>query len=107
MQCIHQLDANDGQYLYVHFNSGVRHINNISDPPGYSYPVWHNLKGISNILSLGMVHKNHLVPNNSQDGNEFVIQIPQRPKFNITKSGLFYHDMRHLLNNKDMHIMVN
>ena len=25
----------------------------------------------------------------------------------MTKAGLFYHDMRHLLNNKDMHIMVN
>ena len=44
---------------------------------------------------------------NSRDGNEFVIHRPQRPTFKMTKAGLFYHDMRHLLNNKDAHILVN
>ena len=100
-------DAPNVQYLCVHCNSGVTHTNNIGDLPGYSDPVWYNPKGIANILSLGLVQKNHPVTYNSQDGNEFVIHIPQRPTFKITKAGLFYHDMRHLLNNKDAHIMVN
>ena len=44
---------------------------------------------------------------NSRDGNEFFIHSPQRPIFKMTKAGLFYHDIRHLLNNKDLHILVN
>ena len=69
--------------------------------------MWYNPKGISNILSLGLVHENHPVTYNSRDGNEFVIHIPQRPTLNMTKAGLFYRDMRHLLKNKDAHILVN
>ena len=44
---------------------------------------------------------------NIRDGNEFVIHSPQRPTFKMTKSGIFFHDMRHLLNNKGAHILVN
>ena len=44
---------------------------------------------------------------NSRDGNEFVIHSPQRPKFKMIKADLFYHDMRHLLKNKDANILVN
>ena len=83
------------------------HTNKIGDLPGYSDPVCYNPKGIDDILSIGLVQKNHLVTYNSQDGNEFVIHSPQRPKFNMTKAGLFYHDIRRLLKNKDSHIMVN
>ena len=33
--------------------------------------------------------------------------FPYRPTFKMTKAGLFNHDMRHLLKNKDAHILVN
>ena len=85
----------------------MTHTNKIGDIPGYSDSVWYNPKGIANILSLGLVQKNHPVTYNSRYGNEFVIHSPQRPKFKITKAGIFYHDMRHLLKNKDTHILVN
>ena len=62
-------DAPNEQYLRVHCNAGVTHTNNIGYIPGYSYPVWYNLNGISNILSLGLVHKNHPVTYNSRYGN--------------------------------------
>ena len=100
-------DDSDGKYLRVRCNSGVTRTNKIGDLPGYSDPLWYNTKEIANILSLGLVHKNHLVTYNSQDDNEFFIHIPQRPTFKMTKAGMFYNDMRHLLNNKDAHIMVN
>ena len=114
MQLIHQQkylsnirDAPGVQYLLVRCNAGVTHTNKIGDLPGYSDPVWYNPKGIANILSLGLVQKNHPVTNNSRDGNEFVIHIPQRPTFKMNKAGLFYHDMSNLLKNKYAHIMVN
>ena len=44
---------------------------------------------------------------NSQGVNEFVIHVSQRPTFKMTKVGLFYHDMRHLLKNKDAQSIVN
>ena len=44
---------------------------------------------------------------NSRCGNEFVIKSPHRSTFKMTKSGLFYHEMRHLLKKKDAHIIVN
>ena len=100
-------DAPDGQYLHVHCNAGVTHAKNIGDLLGYSNPVWYNPKRISNILYLGLVQKNHLMTYNSQDVNEFVIHIPHWPTFKMDKAGLFYHDIRHVLNNKYTHIMVN
>ena len=100
-------DAPYGQYLHVHCNSGVTHTNKIGDLPGYSYPVWYNPNVIANILSLALVQNNHLVTYNILYVNGFVIHSPHRPTFKMTKSGLFYHDMRHLLKNKDAHIMVN
>ena len=100
-------DAPDGQYLRVHCNSGVTHTNKIGDIPGYSDPVWYKPKGIANILYLGLVQKNHTVTYNSRYGNEFVIHSPHRPTFNMTKAGIFYHDMRYILKNKDAHILVN
>ena len=93
--------------ISVHCNAGVTHTNKIGDLPGYSDPVWYNPKGIANILSLGLVQKNHPVTYNSQYGNVFFIHSPQRPIFKMTKAGMCYHDMRHLLKNKDAHIMVN
>ena len=62
-------DNPSGQYLRFHCNAGVTHTNKIGDIPGYSNPVWYNPKGIANILSLGLVQKNHPVNYNSQDGN--------------------------------------
>ena len=100
-------DAPDGQYLRVHCNARVTHTNKIGDLRGYSDPVWYNPKGIAKILSLGLVRKNHPVTYNSRDGNEFVIHSPQWPTFKMTKAGLFYHDIRHLLKNKYAHILVN
>ena len=100
-------DAHDGQYLRVNFNAGVTYANKIGDPPGYSDPVWYKPKGVVNILFLGLVQKNHPVTYNSRYGNEFFIQSPQRPTFKMTKAGLFYHDMGHLLKNKYVHILVN
>ena len=95
MQRIHQQkylsnirDAPDGQYLRVRCNAGVTHTNKICDLPGYYDPVWYNPKGIANILSLGLVQKNHPVIYNSHDGNEFFIHSPQRPTFKMTKAGL-------------------
>ena len=95
------------QYLRVHCNAGMTHTNKFGDLPIYSNPIWYNPKVISNILSLGLVHNNHMVTYNRQDRNEFVVHVPQQPTLNITKAGLFYHDMRHLLKNKDAQIMVN
>ena len=100
-------DAPDGQYLRVHCNAGVTYTNKIGDLSGYSYFVWYNPKGIANILYLCMVNKNHPVTYNSRDVNEFIIHIPQQPTFNMTKAGLFNHDIRHLVKNKYAHIMVN
>ena len=62
-------DAPGGQYLRVHFNSGVTHTKTIGDLPRYSDPVWYNPKVIAIILSLGLVQKNHPVTYNIQDGN--------------------------------------
>ena len=58
-------------------------------------------------MSLGLVQKHHLATYNSQDGNEFVVHIPHRPTFNTTKAGIFYHNMRNLLKNKNAQIMEN
>ena len=38
---------------------------------------------------------------------KIVIHIPQWTAFKMTKDSMFYHDMRHLLKNKDTHAMVN
>ena len=100
-------DDSDGKYLRFHCNVGVTPTKTIGDLPGYYDPVWYNTKVIANILSLGLVQKNHPVTYNSQYGNEFVIHSPQRPTFKMTKAGIFYHDMRHILKNKDTHIMVS
>ena len=100
-------DAPDGQYLRVHCNAGVTHTNQIGDLPGCSDPEWYDPKGIANILSLFLVQKNNPVTYKIRYGNEFVIHIPQHPTFKMTKAGLFYHDMVHLLKNKYAHIMVN
>ena len=101
-------DAPDQQYLHVQCNSGVTYTNTIGDLPGYSNTVWYNPNGTANTRSLGLVHKNHLVRYNSQYGNKFVINISQRPTFKMNKSGIFYHNMRHLLKKKNnAHIMVN
>ena len=100
-------DATDGQYIRVHCNAGVTHTNKIGDLPGYSDPVWYNPKGIAIILSLGLFQKNHPVTYNIRYGHYFFIHSPHRPTFKITKAGMFYHDMRNLLKNKDAHIMVN
>ena len=100
-------DYPDGKYLCVHCNAGVTHTNKIGYLPGYYDPVWFNPKGIANILSLGLVHKNHPVTYNSRYGNLFIIHSPQQPIFKMNKTGLFYHDIRHLLKNKDAHILVN
>ena len=101
-------DDPDGQCLRVHFNAGLTYINNIGEIPGYSNHVWYDPKGIANILSLGLVKKHYLVTYNSQYGNEFFIHITQLATFKMTKAGLFYHDMRHLINKKmNLHIMVN
>ena len=85
----------------------MTHTNNIGGLPEYSDHVWYKPKRRATILSLGLVQKNHPVTYNSREGNEFVIHSPQRPTFKMTKAGLFYHDMRHLLKNKDAHIIVN
>ena len=100
-------DSCDGQYLRVHCNTGVTHTNKIGYLPVYYDPLWYNPKEIANILSLGLVQKNHPVTYNSRYGNEFVVHIPQRTTFKMTISGMFCHDMRHLLKNKDTHIIVN
>ena len=64
-------DAPGVQYIRVHCNAGVTYTNQICYRPRYSYPVWYNPKGISNILSFGLFQKNNPVTYNSQDGNEF------------------------------------
>ena len=63
------IDDPNGKYLRVYCNAGVKHTNKIGDLPGYSDPVWYNPKGISNILSLVLFHKNHPVAYNRLDGN--------------------------------------
>ena len=66
------------------------------------------MMGITNILSLGLVQKHHLVTYNSRNGNEFVVYIPQQMTLKMTKDGLLYHDTRHLIKNKNnAHTMVN
>ena len=59
------------------------------------------------VSSLVLVQKNHPMTYNSQDENYFVIHRPQWPTFKMNNDGLFHHDMRHLLNNKNAHILVN
>ena len=99
-------DDHDEQYLGVHCNAGENYTKHIGDLSGYYNPVWYNPKGIYNIISLRLVQKHHLVTYNSQYGNEFVVHIPQRPIFKMTKAGLFYHNIRHLIQ-KNAHIIVN
>ena len=79
-------DDTDVKHLCFHWNSGVTYTNNIGELPGYSNPVWYNLKGIANILSLWLLQKNHIVTYKSQYGNEFFVHIPHQPTLNITKN---------------------
>ena len=66
------------------------------------------LKGTANILSLVLVQKHHLVTYNSRYGNESVVHIPQQPKINMNKDGIFYDGTGHLIkSNNNEHIMVN
>ena len=59
-------------------------------------------------MSLVLVHKHHIVTYNIQYGKEFAVHIPQLTIFKMTNSGLFCHDMRQLLKNKNnAHTMVN
>ena len=100
-------DAPIGKYLRVHCNAYVTHITNSGDHHRYSNPVWYNHKGTEYIVSLRLSQKIHPVTYNIRYGNQIGIHIPQRPTLNMTKAGLFYHDMRHLLKNREFHIMVN
>ena len=79
----------------------------ILDVVGHRVIFLNQVKGIANILSLSLAQKNNPVTYNTRYGYKFLIYIPQRPPFNMTKAGLFYRDMRHLLNNKDAHIIVS
>ena len=97
----------DRQYLRVHCNTGVTYTKKIGDLPEYSNPIWYNPEGIVDILSLVLVQKHHIMTYNSQDGNEFVDNSPHRPTLKITKAGILYHSIRHLIKNKNAHIMVN
>ena len=102
------IDDPAGKYLCVHFNSVVTYTKKIGDLPGYSNHIWYNPKGVSNMLSLGLVQKHHLVIHDSKDRKEFVVHSPQQPTFNMAKYILFYHNIRQLLKNKNnAHIMVN
>ena len=62
------INAPDGQYIYVHFNSRVTYTNKIGDLHGYSNPFWYKPKGIANYLSLGLLKKHYLVIYHSQYG---------------------------------------
>ena len=62
---------------------------------------------ILSLLYLGLILRNNLVTYNRQDENYFVVYSPQWPTLNMTKAGLLYHDINHLLKNKDAQIMVN
>ena len=65
------------------------------------------IKGISNILSLGLVQKHHLVTYKNQYGNEFVVHRPQGLTFKNIKAGIFYYNIIYLLKNKkNAHIML-
>ena len=102
------VDDSYGECFMCHYNAGITFTKNIGDLPRYSNTIWYNLKGRPKILSLRLVQKHHLVTYNSQYWNEFVVHIPQCPTFNMTKAGLFYHNMRHLIKyNKIMHIMIH
>ena len=68
----------------------------------------YNPKVIAKTLSLGFVHKQHLVTYNRQNGNWCFVHSPQQPTFKMTKYGLFYHDIMYLLKKKkNAHSMVN
>ena len=69
-------DAPGGKYTHVHCNSVVTHTKNIINIPRYSNPAWYSPKGVSNILSHGLVQKHHLGTYNIQYGNEFFVRIP-------------------------------
>ena len=101
------INAPGGKYLCVLCNVGVTYTNKIGNLPGYPNPVYYNLKGVSNILSLLLVQKHHLVTYNIKYGNWFVVHIQQHPKCTMTNSGLFYHITGCILKNKSAHIMVN
>ena len=101
------INAPEGQYLCVCCKAGLTHTNKTGYVPRYSNLVCYNPKVRSKILSPGLVKKHLLVTYNSVDWNEFFVHNPQRPKFKMTKVSLFYHDMRHLLKNNNVHIMVN
>ena len=69
-------DAQDGQYIHFHFNSGVTHTNKIVNIIGYSNRIWYKPKGIANILSLRLMHKHHIFTYNSQYGNKICCLYP-------------------------------
>ena len=100
-------DVPDGKYPHVHCNTGVTYTRNIGDPPIYSNHVWYKTKGIANILYLSLVRNNNLVTYNIKNGNELFFQNPQHPTLNMNKAGILYHDIRHLIKNKNLNIMVN
>ena len=101
-------DYHNGQYLRVNCNALVTYTNKIGDLPRYSNPVWYNQKGIASTLSLRFLHKHHIMTYNSQYRNDFFVHSPKWTTFKMTKASIFYHNMRHLLKNKNIaHIMAN
>ena len=56
-----------------------------------------------------MVHKHFIVSYyiEGYDPNVFIFNILLHTTFQVSKGGIFYHDMQHLLNNNNDQIMNN
>ena len=101
--------APNGWVLHAHFNAGTTITYLVRDLHGFDYPIWYNLYGMGNILSLDLVFKHFRVAYNSEIyyPNFSIVNIPLHKTFLISKGWLYYHDMQHLLKNNYFHIIIN
>ena len=95
-KCLRNIRKNPNvQVLHVHCNAVTTITNLIGDLPGFDDPIWYNPDGIVNILSLNLVRKRFKVIYDSEeyDPNVFILNSPLHPYFQMSKGGLYYHDM--------------
>ena len=100
--------APNGWVMHVHFNLGTTITDLIGDLPGFNNPIWCNQYGIEKFY-LWIWLQSFIVTYDSEGDypNDLIINIPLHPSLWMSKGGLYYHDMHHLLKKNDTHIMTN
>ena len=89
----------DEDAIYFHCNSGVKAVNQASDPPGYGTE-WYEPTGIANILLMSRMTRKYQVVFDSKVGNFFrMIFINQEILFKLIPNGLYYFDSTDQENN--------